>query len=164
MKKLIMHIIDTRIGLKSIYFIGIAIFLNSCGLFGWDEDYDYYYRIMIYNTTSDTLILTVNDTVLSDFLNYELLPESTVHINDGRNLNEGQDVIKVLYTDGKHEYYSVVSVFKNNNNLVTWKGPSFIKPDSIHHFFNYSSWDHWLIDENEGIVQFTIYKSDIQDN
>jgi hypothetical protein len=161
--KLIMFmILLIRIGRKPIFFLSVILLFHSCGLFMWDEEYDYYYKIHIRNNTEDTLIVVFNDSVVNKSIyDYTIYPYNTVDLNYGRNINEGEDIRKRVLSDGKHNLYEEVNVFRNDSLTIKWEGPVF-HSDSIHHFYNYNSWEHWLIDEYEGIVQFTIYESDFE--
>lgn len=158
-----MHITTlTQTGLKIFIVILIISNMTGCGWIFWDKEYDYDYRIMMENKTNDTLFLVLNDSLLIDTIyGYTLLPHDTTSLEDGRSLNKGQDVIEALFSDGKHEYYNIASIFRHDSLLIKWEGTSF-KSDSIHHFFNYNSWDSWLINDNEGIIMFSINELDLK--
>lgn len=161
--KLITHTIRLiPTGRKIIFLFSTIVLLNGCGLFMWDKDYDYYYTIQIGNNTNDTLIIVFNDTVINNSVfNYTIFPRDTAGTDCGRNINEGEDIRRRVLSDGKHDLYEVVTVFRNDSLLIKWKKPSF-ESDSIHHFFNYNSWKSWLEDDFMGIVIFTIEESDFK--
>lgn len=164
--KLITHtILLIRTGRNLVFSLSIIVLLQSCALFNWDKEDDFYYRMLVWNNTNDTLILVFNDSIVNNSIyNYTIFPNDTADLeNNAKGVNKGQDAIEAMFSDNKHDYYSIVSVFKNDRLLKTWKGPLSAQSDSIHHFFNYNSWDSWLINDNEGVVFFSIEESDIKD-
>lgn len=64
-------------------------------------------------------------------------------------------------SDGKHNLNEVVTVFRNDSLLIKWEKTS-LESDSIHHFFNFNSWESWLEDDFMGILMFTIEESDFE--
>ena len=154
--------IGRRSGPKIAWLVLAAILLNGCGLLFWDKANDYYYQIKIANNTNDTLSIVLNDSVSSSFNRIQILPHDTVVINDGRKINEGDDVMKALFTNNDREHYRLACVFKNDRLLVKWDGPSFSDSDSIHHFFNHNSWKNWLINDSDGAYLFSIEASDFE--
>jgi hypothetical protein len=151
-------------GRKLLLSLSIIIVLHGCGLFNWDKEQDYYYRMLVWNNTNDTLTLVFNDSVINNSIyNYTIFPNDTAELeNNAKGVNKEQDPIETMFTDGKHDYYLFACVFKNDSLLKKWEGPLSIMNDSTHHFFNYNSWDTWLTADNEGVVIFNIEESDIK--
>src|SRR5690554_2330018 len=110
-KKLINFIMNTRIGHNKMFFIMLVtlFFLGSC----LSKEYDYYYRIYFENATNDTLTIVLNDSIINSSIiyNYKIIPNDSICTNIGKNINEGEDIRKKVFSDGKHEHYSIVSVF-----------------------------------------------------
>jgi hypothetical protein len=80
-------------GRKLLLSLSIFIVLHGCGLFNWDKEYDYYYRIHLGNNTNDILLVVLNDSVInSSIFKYTLFPHEINDIHDGRNINEGEDI------------------------------------------------------------------------
>ena len=159
-------IMNTLIGRKkAIYFIYIVIVgcgLNSCLLeFLNDEPADYIYAIYFKNATDDTLTLILgNDSLDYGEREFVLSPLDSLPYY-GIGLDQGDDVIERLFS-GRRTLMDQARIYKNDSLVVNWYGPPCEMHDSIHHFFNYNSWDHWLINRHDGIVRFTIYEEDFQ--
>jgi len=189
--KLMQHITkqSTMIGHK-IWFIILALpfFLTGCPL-EWDEVSDYNYLIKIKNSTNDTIVITNNN---GGFINYNdikeqiIYPDSTI-INGTIGIMKGENAVKQLFLEWsrldsfwvfrydsflknivEQEYNPTNGLIVPNrsNLLVVWESPAREMPVTTHHFFNYNSWESWLEKGAgyDGIVQFTIYETDITGN
>ena len=154
---------NTLIGRKKIGLIIVVILsfgLNSC-IFEYfeDEPADYIYTIYFKNATADTLnIILGNDSLDYGEREFVLNPLDSVPYY-GIGLDKGDDVNERLFS-GRKTLMDQARIYRNDSLIVSWYGPPREMPDSEHHFFNYHSWDHWLIDRFEGIVRFTIYEED----
>jgi len=189
MDKLITHIIglSITIGRKALFFFGIFFLIIlpfSCDLFRWDEQPDYNYLISIKNETIDTLLISINGGFISidDFKGNIIYPNTSTTISNS-GIMEGDDPIVEALSD----WHGLVSCwlykidgdsikvinhhfnrlyYPDRENLVaTWDAPFRYMGDSINHFFNYNSWESWLEEVDivgDGIVQFTIYESDLK--
>jgi len=163
--KWITNIIFTLIGHKKIINIGIILIIVlglNCCIFEHFEDppEDYNYRIYYRNATNDTLILLLgSDSASYETKSFKLSPlDSVRHI--GIPINKGEDVIKEGLFSGYYLLEDQARIYKDDSLIVNWYGPLREMPDSVHHFFNYNSWDYWLIDKHNGIVRFTVYEED----
>ena len=157
--KLIMLITDILIGHKKAYIILISLLLTSCRLFFLDDQGDYSYKSYILNDTEDTLkIISVKDVDIYG-LDRIILPSEYIPFKGGRKVYKGDDVLKEhLFVDSEDSFD--VLIYLNNKLAVKWIGPAQEMGDSIHHFYNYDSWDVELID-NEYEIIFTILESDM---
>jgi len=153
---------NTLIGRKKIGLIIIVILsfgLNSC-IFEYfeDEPADYIYTIYFKNATNDTLTLILgNDSLDYGEDKFVLNPLDSVPPHHGFGVDKGDDVITKLFS-GYRPLQDQARIYKEDSLIVNWYGPPREMPDSVHHFFNYNSWDYWLIDKHDGIVRFTIYE------
>lgn len=140
-----------------LFFIGLIS--NSC-IFEHFEDppEKYNYRIYYKNSTNDTLTLLLGrDSAAYETEVFRLYPlDSMMH--NGIPINKGEDVIKDGLFSGYYLLEDQARIYKNDSLMVNWLGPPRAMADSIHHFFNYNSWDYWLIDNDNGVVRFTIYE------
>ncbi|MFO7867822.1 MAG: hypothetical protein R6U95_00810 [Bacteroidales bacterium] len=140
----------------------MSLLLTTC----LSKNYEYRYAIAFKNNTSDTLLLLLG----TDTANYELMDSFLIKPYDMNFFHEGhtvgvskdENVKRLIFSGGYRPFEEQARVYRNDSLKVTWNGPAQEMPDSIHHFYNYNSWEHWLIDEYEGIVQFTIYESDFE--
>ncbi|MFO7867824.1 MAG: hypothetical protein R6U95_00820 [Bacteroidales bacterium] len=174
-------------GHKLLLFIIMLFVFLSCDLFRWDKSPDYEYLISYNNLTSDTVIITMNKGgFLSSFdLRERIVYPDSMNIYTGgmRGVQEGEDPIEKVFSEwsgldscwiyvyddemrqiANQEYDTINGLITPNRNslLKVWDAPLREMGDSINHFFNYNSWKSWLVDDNEGIVQFTIYESDFE--
>ena len=159
MKKLIMHIRALAIGHNKVFtFLLITTILSGCGLFDWDKTGDYWYVVRINNDTELKISIVFGEEPITDTIKIE--PKSFVDYK-GLKVFEKQNVIsEVLFEGGDKSFEERSRVYNGDQLLVDWKGPAEEK-GKINHFYNYNSWESWLIDKsNDGIVQFTIYESD----
>ena len=162
MNKLIMSTSITKIG-HSLSIILILLMFSSCRLFETDDLGDYWYVAKIKNNTNETLLVILGEEPpIVDSL--FIIPDSSVSCRGGMKVYKGQDVIKeLLFTSGYRPLESRARVLRGDSVLVDWHGPAEDKGE-LHHFYNYNSWKSWLKNERDGIVEFTIYESDLQGN
>ena len=153
---------NTMIGRKKaiglIFVVILSFGLNSC-IFEYfeDEPADYIYAIYYKNATNDTLTLILgNDSLDYGEREFVLNPLDSVPYF-GFGVDKGDDVITKLFS-GYRPLQDQARIYKEDSLIVNWYGPPREMPDSVHHFFNYNSWDYWLIDKHDGIVRFTIYE------
>jgi len=163
--KWIINTINTMIGRRNIFLLIFFISLtsNSC-IFEHFEDppEDYNYRIYYKNSTNDTLILLLgSDSAAYETETFRLYPSDSVKHN-GIPINKGEDVIKDGLFSGYYLLEDQARIYKDDSLIVNWLAPPREMADSIHHFFNFNSWDYWLIDKHDGIVRFTIYEEDLK--
>ena len=187
-----MHITmqGTVIGHKIFPIIIILSIFSCCDLFRWDESPDYEYLIAYNNLTDDTLLITLNKGgFISSFdLRESILYPDSINIYSGsmNGVMRGEEPIKEVFSEwsgvdscwiylydnemkqiANQEYDTIEGLIipSRNSLLVVWDAPLREMGDSINHFFNYDSWESWLLEnKRDGIIQFTIYESDISKN
>jgi hypothetical protein len=143
---------------KIILLFIIILSFSGC----WEKNYDYVYQIAAFNQTNDTILMqlgskyTVND--YDKNIIDTLYPDDTSFFYGSKPIEEGLDVVKLIFNES---VWDTCYLYKNDSLLKYWDGPAREMPDSLNHFFNYNSWSVWLIDNDEGIVMFTIYESDL---
>jgi len=145
----------------------IIITLTSCDLFSWDEISDCYYNVYIENQTSDTLkIYGGTDTASYTKDSFYVNPYEKVDYYDGFSLNKGEDPIRNgFFHETTRSKSEQIRIYINNKLVINWIGPPREMGDTIHHFFNYNSWVSQLNKNGkDGIIQFTIYESDLKSN
>lgn len=163
-RKLMMHTTSTLIGHKLV--IACLLFsISGC----WQLRYDHRYDTVIKNGTDYTLMLVIGDFPQDTYLQDTLLMEAFEEISypDQVEFLESDDTIsimkEVLY--GLTAFSQSVRVYKSDSLCITWTGPGREMEDSIHHLYNFYSWefipkddyDEYLID---GKIMFTILESD----
>ncbi len=161
MKKLMTHMQTTRIGHNILIYCIILVSLLSCDLFRWDVDDDAY-RFVSYikNGTNDSLRIHLHKKNNSFEID-TTLASSHKFIYSGSPVSEEDDILtEHLFDDPYNDSYTL-SVYKADTLVVKWDGPAKEMGDSIHHFYNYDSWDVELIG-NDYELEFTIYESDIE--
>lgn len=182
-----MHIIKQpiMIGHKTFVILGIVsiiVFMESCSLFDWLKEDDYYYQIGLQNNTEDTLLVSFYNggfISVADIEEQMLYPDS-IKLLPGSGVMANENAIKTVFSEWDgidscwlykydndlenaylHNFNSLY--YPNRNKLANiWDAPFTYMPDSIHHFFNYNSWKSWLEDDFMGIVMFTIEESDFK--
>jgi hypothetical protein len=164
MHKLTQNIAHIAIGRKTTFVLILLMMLvlNSCKLFNWDKEDDFYYTQCIKNTTKDTLLLVLGkDNEEYNLDEFKLMPDSILYTGLNFGVNKGDDPIFNNFNDGYRPLEEQARIYRNDSLLITWEGPAEYK-DSLHHFYNYNSWEYWIEDGDEGIVMFTIYESDLE--
>jgi hypothetical protein len=147
-----------------MFFIILVTLLlfNSC----WTKHYDYWYQKRIKNNTVDTLLVLfgTNSEKYCGIDSIEIMPNSNYVFESSKGIDEGENPIILFFSDASVSFTKQARVYRNDSLKVTWNGPAQEMPDSIHHFYNYNSWEQWMIDDEvyDGIVQFTIYESDFE--
>lgn len=158
--KLIELIQYIQIGLNRFSIIFIFVFLTSC----WSRNYNYRYSVRIHNSTSDTLLLILgkdNEDYYVDSI--QILPVGVFTFVGTPGIDKHQNAVRCILNSRNRPFQDQARVYRNDSLKVVWDGPPREMPDSIHHFYNYKSWESWLIDDDEGVVMFTIYESDLKD-
>jgi hypothetical protein len=151
---------------KHINIVIILIIISSlnCCIFEYFEDKpdDYLYTVYFKNSSHDTIdIVLGNDSLNYAVDEFVLNPfDSVPYYSYG--VNKGENVIKDKLFSDVRSMLDQARVYKSDSLVVNWYGPPREMADSIHHFFNYNSWDYWLIDKHDGIVRFTIYDEDLK--
>ncbi len=159
--KLIMRIACIQIGRKLLLPItGIYLF-TGCHFFEWDREPDSIY-ISINNNTNDSLLLIFGKEEISD--SFVLCPNIET-VCGNIVFENGDDIIRdLLFTKENCAFEEQTQVYQHDSLLVTWLGPGREMPDSIHHFYNYNSWEILVEADNGKVVQFTITESDYNVN
>lgn len=167
LKRLMIIIKTGRNWLLTLIF---AWLLTGC----WEMDYDNYYQAHVKNDTSDTILLLLGkDDAVYYVQSFIILPGKDTslfaHGHGVRGVNDNEDPINVIFNGGFAPFNDQARVYRHDSLKVTWVGPGREMPDSIHHFYNYNSWDSWLLDEKlgngaTGIVMFTFLASDVDYN
>jgi len=161
---------------------------SGCILFNIDQGYDFDYKVVCKNATSDTLLITTS--IEGGFISPGhlkgniLYPNSSLLYSDIGTM-EGDDPIRELFSewsgidscwlykldDEMREVAEIVNytgngqIYPNRRNLcVVWDAPLRNMGDAINHFFNYDSWEVIMEDDNSGIIQFTIREDDLECN
>jgi len=163
-----MRIIHIMIGHKIKWlFCLIIICINGCSLFNWDEVKEYDYDCIISNATNDTLEITFGvDIAKYSIESFSILPnDNFIYENGTFPINEDKNPItEGLFNEPPWPFVEQTRVYINEKLVIKWLGPPREMDDSIHHFYNYNSWESFL-DKNakghEGKVIFTIYESDM---
>lgn len=162
MHKLMLRIIYTLIGHKNIlYLLALLFLIPSCDLFRWDDGGDYKYISYIKNESFDSLRIYIHKNFSIYNIDSTIAHNSKICYNGGREVDKMDDVLtERLFFDSFDDSYDV-SVYLNDSLVIKWSGPASYMGDSIHHFYNYDSWNVELID-NEYILEFTIIESDLK--
>ena len=164
-RKLMKLMTSLKTGQNSILLVLMVTLLSSC----WSRHYDYSYSKKISNSTSDTLLLLLGkdgeaypvDSIL-------IMPTSEFTFDGTPGIDKKEDPVKRIFSGGYRPFEEQARVYRNDSLKVTWDGPAREMADSIHHFYNYNSWESWVLDESQsderyGVVMFTIYDSDLKD-
>jgi hypothetical protein len=164
MHKLMLHIIYTLIGLKNIlYLLALMFLLPGCDLFRWDDGGDYKYISYIKNESNDSLRIYIHKSTSIYNIDSTIAHNSKISYNGGREVDKRDDVLtERLFYDSFDNSYDV-SVYLEDSLVVKWSGPPSYMGDSIHHFYNYDSWNVELIG-NVYELEFVIYESDLKGN
>jgi hypothetical protein len=164
MKMLIMRMIYIQTGHKvKLYLLILLTLMSSCDLFRWDDGGDYKYKSYIRNESNSSIRILIDKENSPYSLDTILVHNEQVIYNSGREVDKGDDVLtERLFLDSYDDSYNV-NIFIDDSLYIVWTGPTTYMGDSIHHFYNYDSWDIELID-NEYILEFTIYESDLKDD
>ncbi|MBN1926333.1 MAG: hypothetical protein JW798_10910 [Prolixibacteraceae bacterium] len=165
-RKLIQLMEGLRIGRKGILFSVLIFCLAGC----WEDYHDNYYQVFFRNDTSDTLLLLLgkDSAAYHPLLSYTIIPhhDTTLYWHSITGVNDDEDPVVCIFSGGFAPFEDQARVYRHDSLKVSWVGPAREMPDSIHHFYNYNSWDSWLLEEKQldgatGIVLFTIYESDL---
>ncbi|MCF8357157.1 MAG: hypothetical protein K9H26_00255 [Prolixibacteraceae bacterium] len=166
-RKLTRLIVISRIGRKSMQVSILMLFLSGC----WQDNPDNYYQVYVRNDTADTLLLLLgkDDAVYNELLNYKIKPyrDTTLDWHGVIGLNNDEDPVRCVFSEGHTQFQDQARIYRHDSLKAAWEGPGREMPDSVHHFYNYNSWESWLLEEKQidgatGIVMFTIYESDLE--
>jgi hypothetical protein len=145
----------------------ICIFLGSCNLFEWDTPPEAKYWIFVKNESLDALVLIRefnNGTIHSD--SFPILALGSTYLDDNVILkSKKQDPLKEVFSDIASSFTQSAKILKGDSLVAYWEGPPKEMGDSVHHFFNYSSWEviQYPADSSvNGIIQFTITEEDLK--
>jgi len=165
-RKLIERMELIQIGRNWLILIVLMLMLTGCPPAAFDYSYQVFYR----NETSDTILLIFG----KDNANYNvdsllITPMQDTCIEGLIGVYEDEDPLAQLLNQSWWQIMDQVRVYRHDSLKVTWVGPGRYMPDSIHHFYNYNSWDSWLLDKTNkyganGIVMFTITEEDFVKN
>ena len=150
---------------------GISIYLLVLVTGCFQKKYDYRYFIRVKNNTKDTLRILMGADKLTTVAHpiYRLLIEPNDSITEYDNIlysfkvNEGLKPVKYhLSTDWN--FMDTVLVYRNDTLKCEWVAPAYDGELDDHNFFNYNAWKTWLINDEEGVIMFTIYPEDLKLN
>ena len=141
----------------------IALILCGCP----EREYDYYYEVLIENTTNDTLLFmdgTDNLPSKIPFHKFIILPKEIANGEKSRYFsfafNGSEEPVPFFFSQFSHPLDTVL-VFRRDTLKARWVYPAYSGPSSEHSFFNYNSWKSWIAYEKHGKIMFTIYPSDL---
>jgi len=154
-------------GRNGLILIVLMLMLTGCPPAAFDYNYQIFYR----NETTDTILLIFGKDNAENYVDSLLITPMRDTFIEGDGINgvyNGEDPIEIIFSGGYRPLEEQVRVYRHDSLKVTWDGPARYMSDSIHHFYNYNSWDSWLLDEKNkygatGVVMFTIYESDLID-
>lgn len=156
-----MRTIYILIGHKFNFILVVSFLLSGCWLSEVDDLGDYKYISYIKNESNDSLRIYINKESSVYEIDSTIATDTKIPYNGGREVNNGDDVLtKRLFFDSFDDSYDVC-VYINDRLVIKWIGPASYMGDSVHHFYNYDSWDVELVN-NEYILEFTIYESDLK--
>ena len=160
MKKLILPMQTTTIGLKIFLFL-FLFSMPGCRIFEIDDYGDYQFISYIKNGSNERLRIQICNGLSGHNMDTTIGVNSMLMYNAGPKVKEGDDVLaEFLFHDYYNESY-IVKIYRSDSLLVQRIGPASYMGDSVHHFYNYDSWEVELVD-NEYVLEFTIYESDIE--
>jgi len=155
--KLIKHMKIIQIGRKYFIYIILISFFTSCDIFKWDSSGYYSFSSHIVNKTEDSVRIILYNEESLYALDTTLSPDAKILHNGAREVGKDDDVLtQYLFHDYYNESY-ILEVYRKDSLIESWYGPARFMGDSVHHFYNYDSWDVTLIDY-EYILEFTIYE------
>lgn len=153
-RKLMMHTTSTLIGHKLVI-ASLLICISGC----WQKNYDYSFRSYILNMTGDSIRLNFSIESSNLIIDTILFDGDLIDFNGHRDVMKEDNVLTDHLFHGSYGSY-VVKIFHSDSLEIEWMGPASFMGDSVHHFFNYDSWQvNFMNDEYELI--FTILDSDI---
>jgi len=152
------------------YFWIIFVSLFSLGCF--QKRYDYKYYINIENNTNDTLVFfrdhvrfNQSDSFMLDNI-FTVLPSDTLYHYDSRfgiiQINEKTNPVVHFFSE--QDIWDTIQIFRNDTLKCEWVAPAYDGELDDHNFFNYNAWKTWLINDEEGVIMFTIYPEDLKLN
>lgn len=148
-----------------IIFTIMILFLSGCILINVDPCGPYVYRIEFLNETNETIDLLLIPTNYGKAI--KLIPDSIVDYS-GFCLDEDEDVIlDGLFPENHDVFWNEISIRWQDSLIHTWTGPPRELHDSVHHFFNYNSWEYLPKESNPEeywYVRFIIQEKDLVPN
>lgn len=158
--KSIMNIVNPSIMIGHSFIIILLILLmSSCRIFEIDDLGDYRYTSYVLNNTEKALRFYNSENLTGYIIDTVIYPQEKLILKGSRGVDKSDDVIKEFLFG--NVYSDTVLLFTDDSLLKTWYGPPKSLGDSVRHFYNYDSWEVELVD-NEYILEFTIYESDIE--
>jgi len=88
-----------------------------------------------------------------------LPPYKGIEYNGSRVSNE-EEIEYNLFHDF-YDDFCKIQIYKSDTLVKTWDGPAQSMGDTIHHFYNYDSWDVELTGTKYTLV-FSILESDLE--
>jgi len=122
---------------------------------------DYKYKSYIKNESNDSLRVLIDKEGSLYSLDTTIAHNEQVVYNSGREVDKSDDVLtERLFLETYDDSYNV-SVYIDDGLYITWTGPASFMGDSIHHFYNYDSWN---VELNDNVYElcFTINESDLK--
>jgi len=161
--KLIQNMVKLFImtGHKNLVFIILIFIMTSCDLFRWDDGGDYSYKAFVVNSTDSNIRFYNTEYLTGYIIDTVIHPQTKILLKGSREVDKSDDVVKDFLFGNVS--IDTVMLYNKDSLLTTWYGPPQSLGDSISHFYNYDSWEVELVD-NEYIIEFTIYESDLKGN
>lgn len=167
-RKLIERMELIQIGRNGVILIVLMLMLTGCPPAAFDYSYQVFYR----NETTDTILLIFGKDDADynvDSLTISPMRDTFFEGESWIGVYKDEDPLVHLLNQSTVPIMDQVRAYRHDSLKVTWGGPGRNMPDSIHHFYNYNSWDSWLLDEKgccgeTGIIMFTITEDDFVKN
>lgn len=152
---------------RFLMLICIVIGLQGCRLFEWDRFEGYNYQCILLNSTNDTLKFVFgSDTIVYTPEKFFIYPDSSYQYASF-DLNDEEDPVRDGLYKERNRLTEQVRVYVDDSLVINWQGPPREMADTVHHIFNYNSWENILDKEEamgyDGMVLFTIRESDYMD-
>jgi len=142
-------------GFKTIIIV-FFLLLQGC----WQRNPDYENQLWINNSTNDTLLFQVTKKYISD------LPGDDVRLIPGWNRLGGHDQYSAKELIKREWKYrgDTIEIVRKGYQTIKWAAPLREMPDSVHHFFNETSWEVKMGGHKEEweIVTFTLTDEDFK--
>ena len=150
--------------LKWVFSVGLLSFtLTAC----FQKKYDYEYTTYLVNSTSEQISLKI-------YIKGNTYRDIDISMNDtldggesrlgGFGLNsEIDNPTKYFFTKSEVPFDSV-QIFRNDTLKCEWVAPAYEGEVNDNNFFNINAWKQWLIDDEQGVIMFTIYPEDLKLN
>jgi hypothetical protein len=129
-------------------------------LFSCKRQEDAWNKVIVINSTSDTLLLKLSKKHIS-----EIGEDFIISPNNETTLavalyTSGFGIIEDNFGDSR----DTIEIYRNDSLFVKWGGPLISLPDSIHSFYNKNSWTKAMggNDNEYEIMKFTINATDLR--